>query len=88
MAPQVMRHLYLDNFWKHLGEQTGGLRYLGDVVIEHLHPVAGKAPWDHRYAAVNASARDTEDRIAWEMYRDGVGFASALRLVKEEYACG
>ncbi len=85
MAPQVMRHLYLDNFWKHLGEQTGGLRYRDDVVIEHLHPVAGKAAWDHRYAAVNASERDTADRIAWETYRDGVGFASALRLINKEY---
>lgn len=88
MAPQVMRHLYLDNFWKHLGEQTGGLRYLGDVVIEHLHPVAGKAPWDERYAAVNASERDTADRLAWEEYRDGVGFASALRLINKEYGRG
>lgn len=85
MAPQVMRHLYLDNFWKHLGEQTGGLRYLDDVIIEHLHPVAGKAPWDERYAAVNASDRDTADRLAWEEYRDGVGFASALRLISKEY---
>lgn len=88
MAPQCMRHLYLDNFWKHLGEQTGGLRYREDVVIEHLHPVAGKAAWDERYAAVNASDRDAADRDAWISYRDGVGFAAALRLVNEEYGRG
>lgn len=88
MAPYAMQHLYLDNFWKHLGEQTGGLRYLDDVIIEHLHPVAGKAAWDHRYTAVNAADKDTADRIAWEAYRDGVGFVSALRLVNEEYGRG
>jgi hypothetical protein len=86
MAPQCMRHLYLDNFWKHLGEQTGSLVYRGDVVIEHLHPVAGKAEWDERYRAVNASEADTADRIAWEHYRDGVGMEATLKLVREEYA--
>jgi hypothetical protein len=86
MAPQVMRHLYLDNFWKELGERTGSLVYREDVVIEHLHPVAGKAPMDERYAAVNAPAADRFDRDAWLAYRDGAGFESALRLVRAEYA--
>lgn len=86
MAPQVMRHLYLDNFWKELGERTGGLRYRDDVIIEHLHPVAGKAEWDERYRVVNASEADLADRIAWIAYRDGVGFEAALHCVRAEYA--
>lgn len=85
MAPGVMRHLYLDNFWKELGERTGGLVYLDDVLIEHLHPVAGKAEWDHRYVAVNAPEVDHADRDAWLAYRDGEGFAAALRLMEKEY---
>ncbi len=85
MAPQAMRHLYLDNYWKELGERTGGLRYRDDVIIEHLHPVAGKAEWDERYAAVNAPEVDNGDRTAWEAYRDGVGFEGTLRLVRREY---
>jgi hypothetical protein len=86
MAPRVMRHLYLDNFWKELGERTGGLVYRPDVVIEHLHPVAGKAPMDERYAAVNAPAADRLDRDAWLAYRDGAGFEAALQSVRKEYA--
>lgn len=85
MAPSVMRHLYLDNFWKHLGEQLGGLVYLDDVIIEHLHPVNGKAAWDERYVAVNAPEVDHADRAAWIDYRDGDGFESALRAVRREY---
>lgn len=88
MAPQVMRHLYLDNFWKHLGEAVGGLRYRDDVVIEHLHPVAGKAQWDDRYAAVNDSSVDQADRLAWEAFRDGVKFEALLRTVNKEYGRG
>lgn len=85
MAPYSLRHLYIDNFWKHLGEQTGGLVYLEDVVIEHLHPVNGKAQWDERYRAVNAPHVDNTDREAWISYRDGVGFPSLLNRVREEY---
>lgn len=85
MAPQVMRHLYLDNFWKELGERTGGLVYRDDVVIEHLHPVAGKADWDARYLVVNNRDADRDDREAWLAYRSGEGFAAALRAVREEY---
>lgn len=85
MAPNYMRHLYLDNFWKELGERLDGLVYLPDVVIEHLHPVAGKAEWDERYRAVNAPHRDAEDRDAWLAYRDGEGFERVLRAVRKEY---
>lgn len=85
MAPHVMAHLYLDNFWKELGERTGGLRYREDVIIEHLHPVAGKAEWDERYRAVNDRVVDDADRGAWVTYRDGYGFATMLRRVNAEY---
>lgn len=88
MAPQVMRHLYLDNFWKELGERTGGLVYRDDVIIEHLHPVAGKAEWDERYRVVNDPEADRHDRDAWTAYRDGTGFEAALRSVREEYGDG
>lgn len=85
MAPPVLRHLYVDNFWKHLGEQLGGLRYRDDVIIEHIHPAAGKTPMDERYRTVNAAEVDTVDRLMWEDYRDGVGFEAALRSVRQEY---
>lgn len=85
MAPRVMRHLYLDNFWKELGESLNGLVYLDDVIIEHLHPVNGKAEWDERYKAVNAPEADREDRNAWLSYRNAPGFEAALRQVREEY---
>jgi hypothetical protein len=85
MAPQAMRHLYLDNYWKELGEAVGGLRYRDDVIIEHLHPVAGKASMDAGYARVNAPEADSYDRTAWLGYRHGEGFEAALRAVREEY---
>jgi hypothetical protein len=70
MQPPVMNHLYADNFWLEFGLAINRIRYLPDVVIEHLHPSVGKAPSD---AVYEASAAGTErDRIAFERYmREG-----------------
>jgi hypothetical protein len=84
MAPPVLRHLYVDNFWLELGQNLGTLRYLPDVVIEHLHPAAGKAAMDERYEAVNAAEVDTADRLAWLHFRR-TGLPETLRRVRAEY---
>ena len=71
MAPPSLTHLFVDNFWKDLGEAAGCLRYLPDVVVEHMHPVAGKADWDEGHRRVNAP----------EMYqRDAAGYAAYRRM--------
>lgn len=85
MAPPVLRHLYVDNFWRDLGDELGGLVYLPQVVIEHVHPAAGKTPMDAGYRTVNSEGADAIDRQAWHIFRDGGGFVSALRRVGEEY---
>ncbi len=54
MGWPALHHLYVDNYWLELGRTAGCLRYLPDVVVEHLHPHAGKAPWDDGYARVNS----------------------------------
>lgn len=63
-------HLFLDNYWKALGEIAGCLTYLDDVIIEHVHPVAGKAEWDEGYIANNASdiwAHDEALFLTWQV---------------------
>jgi hypothetical protein len=85
MAPPCLRHLYVDNFWLELGQAVGGLRYLPDVVIEHIHPAAGKVAMDVRYQAVNSTEADMLDRQAWKQFRSGDGFAAALRRLRDEY---
>jgi hypothetical protein len=68
MVPPNMKHLYLDNFWKKLGEDLGALTYLDDVIIEHMHPVAGKAEWDEGYKEVNAQEVYSFDALAYQNY--------------------
>ena len=69
MAPPALTHLYVDNFWLNLGNQVGCLRYLPDVIVEHRHPVAGKAKWDAGYARVNDSAIYERDEAAYGEYQ-------------------
>lgn len=68
MAPPVLAHLYLDNYWLTLGRTAGCITYLPDVVVEHVHPVAGKAVWDEGYARVNGRSMYLRDREAFEAY--------------------
>lgn len=65
MCPPTFTHLYVDNFWKVLGNGADCLRYLPDVIIEHLHPHAGKADWDPNYLRVNSSAMYERDAGAF-----------------------
>jgi hypothetical protein len=69
MAPPELGHLYVDNAWLAWGHGLGAITYLPDVVIEHLHPVAGKADWDEGYRNVNAETSYSADRVAYEKYR-------------------
>lgn len=66
MCPPAQMHLYLDDFWRRLGLLVGNLAYASDVVIEHLHPNAGKARWDEGYAATNNADQYNADRVAYE----------------------
>lgn len=68
MVPPKMKHLYLDNFWKKLGEDLGSLTYIDAVVVEHMHPVAGKAEWDEGYKEVNAQEIYSFDALAYQNY--------------------
>jgi hypothetical protein len=68
MAPPTLTHLFVDNFWRDLGLAAQCLRYLPDVVVEHLHPIAGKAEWDEGHKRVNAPSMYAADRAAYTRY--------------------
>src|SRR5262245_61254968 len=46
MAPETFEHLFIDNYWKALGEGVSRLHYDGTVIVEHMHPQAQKTDWD------------------------------------------
>ncbi|MFJ1664807.1 hypothetical protein ACIOK4_00170 [Streptomyces bottropensis] len=68
MAPETLTHLYVDNYWRDLGRAAGCLSYLPDVIVEHVHPIAGKAEWDDGHRRVNRPALYERDRDAYAAY--------------------
>jgi hypothetical protein len=68
MVPGGLVHLYIDNAWLDLGRRVG-ITYLDEIVIEHVHPAAGKAPMDEGYARVNSLESEAEDRTRYLAYQ-------------------
>ena len=83
MVPPNMIHLYLDNFWMKLGHDLGALQYLPDVIIEHLHPVAGKAQWDDQYRSVNAQDVYDADQKAFIDYIQSPAYVELLEKLRK-----
>jgi hypothetical protein len=68
MGLPTLRHLYIDNYWKALGSAAGCLFYLPEIVIEHMHPSAGKGQWDDSYRANNSAAMYASDAEAYGVW--------------------
>jgi hypothetical protein len=68
MVPPTIAHLYMDNYFLELGKRLGTLAYLDDVVIEHMHPHAGKAVMDDGYRQVNSRDAYRDGKRAFQGY--------------------
>ena len=53
MAPPFIDHFYIDNFYRDTGYVLKILHYFADVILEHMHPAAGKAEIDDTYRSTN-----------------------------------
>ena len=85
MALPGAHHLFLDDTWRELGNAIDRLTYLPEVIIEHLHPTAGKAEWDEGYVRVNSGAMYEHDAAIFHEWmhsgiaRDAATVMEALR---------
>lgn len=68
-GPPGFTHLNVDLTWKDMGEALGKLRYLPDVVVEHMHPAAEKAPEDTGYKWANSAFMVKQDGIEYERWK-------------------
>ncbi len=67
----TVKHLYGDDCLKRIGRATGTLRYVPDVVIEHVHPAVGKAEWDAGYERANNAGASEYDLRAYSAWLHG-----------------
>lgn len=67
LADAGLKHFYMDNWAKELGEGAECLGYLPEVFIEHLHPLAGKAKDDAIYGRSRRwIASDKSTFVRWQ----------------------
>lgn len=78
MCPPTLVHMYLDDAWKAWGYGIGSMEYLPEVIIEHLHPAAGKGTTDSHYLEVWDHMEP--DRIRWEAYKEAQLFQDIQKL--------
>lgn len=83
MAPPSLVHLCLDLVWLDWGRGMERITYLPDVIIEHLHPAAGKAELDAGYEECNSVAQVSADSQAYYAYRDGGGLQADLDKLRK-----
>jgi hypothetical protein len=65
-CPPELLHMYLDNSWLEWGNRAECIKYLGDVIIEHMHPALGKAEQDASYT--ESGALTSGDHILYNKY--------------------
>jgi hypothetical protein len=82
MSPPNLRHLCVDLVWKDWGTGIDRLTYFDDVIIEHMHPAAAKAPMDERYAVVNSAEVMTYDADVYYDYRDNGGLKADVEKLR------
>lgn len=84
MVPADVEHLFCDDAIKRLGLEADCLRYLPDVLIEHMHPLFGKALADAQYERVNRPSQYNRDGAAFGqwMARELAGQAQLIRQIK------
>ena len=68
MSPPTFKHLYIDNFWKRLGQELSSLKYFSEIILEHLHFTIGKAVEDDTYRESSSNKAFLEDSEAYHYY--------------------
>jgi len=83
MVPPGCIHLFFDNMWLWLGRELGRITYCEQVIIEHLHPIAGKSDVDDGYVENNSTTMYAHDEAAYKRWlaEDAMNALDAIRSV-------
>jgi hypothetical protein len=82
MGHPDIRHLYVDDLWKYIGNYLGTLVYMEDIKIEHRHYCNGKAPMDDMYAVNNSQHAFQSGQESYSKVIHSPEFQDKLRFMK------
>lgn len=86
LVPPGFDHLCIDVVWSDIGRAIDRRYYRPDVIIEHMHPAAGKAELDAGYTANNDEATVGHDNGAYTEWASGnraTDFAPTVERIME-----
>lgn len=69
MVPAPVEHMFCDNSILELFSLAGGVRYLPEIRIEHMHPCVGKAQTDVQYERVNSRVQMSQDQRIYRRWQ-------------------
>ena len=84
MVPPELQHLYVDDYWMHLGRCLQNIHYLADVIIEHEHYSANKSDADNMYLELNNGTMYSKDCNAYHHVINSQDFADKLHGIQRE----
>lgn len=82
MCPPGFDHLCVDVVWNDWGRELNKIVYLSDVVVEHVHYLAGKSKHDITYGNVNNATVANHDAAEYRRYHDSGDFSHDLDKLK------
>lgn len=85
MALPQLRHFCIDHVWLTMGTGAGCITSLPDVLVEHLHHTAGKAPRDETYSqAIRDGEGDSVCYAEWLDNWSARDTATVRKLIREK----
>lgn len=77
------QHMYVDNAIMELGQATGRIAYVPEVIIEHKHHTMGKSRLDETYERTNTDEQYERDLKAFRKWRYGSQFRRDVNKILE-----
>lgn len=79
--PGVLKHLCIDLVWRDVGVAAGALHYVPEVMLRHMHPIRGLAPYDLTYQEANEGPQAGADHNGYMIWRQTQDFQDAVQRV-------
>lgn len=76
----VVEHNFFDNYWMAIAQALGFVKYFPDIIMEHNHPIVGKAPSDELSKKISNLLSTDQDKYVTYMQNN---FTEDVNKIKE-----
>lgn len=81
VAPPSLSHMFIDNYWKEIGDMCTAIDYHPEVVVEHMHHSLGKSEFDQTYASTNTHLNNLRTKLKYLIYKKTILRRDARKIL-------